>query len=585
MKIATFLCLAAASAASAKLVTSKVPYMDGETELHGFLAYDDSWTSPKPAVIIASDWDGLNELEENWAKRIVGLGYIGFANGVFTPEETEAAVEPGARGAITGKYAGDNDLWRGRMRAAVTFLQDHELVSKNHIGAVGFCFGGGGVLELARANFPGVHGVVSVHGNFGTAAPAQAGDFDSRVLVLHGASDPNILNTERRGDNSGAMPGLEAELDAVDATWEITKFADVGHGFANPSSAAYNAIATDRSWASLANFFADVFEPQPEAHAKAPTIHGMWMDYMHGDTALKGYLAYDRAAKAPEGGMPVVLIAHDWDGITDHEIEYAEKLAAEGFLAFAVGVYTPEEDDAAEPFDMGTRMRLTGQYGGDNALTRGRMQAAVEFVSGMSQADSTKIGAIGFCFGGGAVLELARHNLDNVLGVVSMHGSLGTKTPAEGDLTARVLVLHGSQDANILNVAMRGDNSGAMPGLEEELSNANAVWEVTKYGRVVHSFTEPAAGDNPASGNAYDPLAARRAYSSAVNFLGSAFGREPRYPNPLVEEDIMPACNNDNECHVGEACDDCAQGVRRRLLFGGNGRNCMCHRTEKTEWV
>jgi dienelactone hydrolase len=89
------------------------------------------------------------------------------------------------------------------------------------------------VLELARADLPDIMGVVSIHGNFGTAAPASnTTAYKVKVLVLHGANDTNIMNTPQRGDNSGAMPALESELNSAKIPWEITKFAGAQHGFA-----------------------------------------------------------------------------------------------------------------------------------------------------------------------------------------------------------------------------------------------------------------------------------------------------------------------------------------------------------------
>lgn len=94
------------------------------------------------------------------------------------------------------------------------------------------------MLELARADLPDVMGVVSIHGNFGTAVPASnTTAYKVKVLVLHGANDTNIMNTPQRGDNSGAMPALESELNLAKIPWEITKFAGAQHGFAAVGSA------------------------------------------------------------------------------------------------------------------------------------------------------------------------------------------------------------------------------------------------------------------------------------------------------------------------------------------------------------
>jgi dienelactone hydrolase len=128
------------------------------------------------------------------------------------------------------------------------------------------------------------------------------------------------------------------------------------------------------------------------------------------------------------------------------------------------------------------------------------MAAAVAVVEARAESKKGEVAAVGFCFGGGSVLELYRSKVSGVKGVVSMHGSLNTMMPAVGNISTRVLVLHGAMDANIIVSAQRGDNSGALPTFEAELNGANTPWEVTRYSGVVHAFTEPSAGNNTASG-------------------------------------------------------------------------------------
>jgi dienelactone hydrolase len=399
---------------------------------------------------------------------------------------------------------------------------------------------------------PDVMGVVSIHGNFGTQEPASTTiDYKTRVLVLHGASDNNIMNTVARGDNSGAMPGLEKELGDAKIPWEITKFAGVGHGFA-AQGRSYDADATERSWASLGDFFGELFKtavmelPDQPDDASGDIVTEM-ITYLDGNQTLEGYLAYSKTHSA-KGLLPSVLVSHDWDGITEHERTWARSLAAHGYLAFTSAVFTPEEDAAAELPDYAARGRITGRYASDPELHRTRMQAAVAVVEGRAESMKGEVAAVGFCFGGGSVLELARANVTGVKGVVSMHGSLGTKMPAEGDMATRVLVLHGAIDNNIIS-AQRGDNGGVMPAFEAEMDGANAKWEVTRYSGVVHSFTEPAAGDNVASGNAYDSYAAKRAWSSTLDFLNEVLEK----PAPAMAVPAMAMEETDMESGAEKA--------------------------------
>lgn len=237
---------------------------------------------------------------------------------------------------------------------------------------------------------------------------------------------------------------------------------------------------------------------EEEAAVTAKTI-----EYRHGEAVLEGFLA----RPAGEGPHPGVLILHAWRGIGDHEREWAERLAGEGYVAFAADVYgkgirpTRREDAAAQ----------AGKYRGDRPLLRERAAAGLAELRKQEGVDPKRLFAIGFCFGGGAALELARSGAD-VAGVVSLHGNLDTPDPKIAErIRGKVLVLHGAADPHV--------PAAQVQAFMAEMHAAKVDWRMIAYGGAVHSFTDPGAGNDPSTGGAYDERTARRAWNDMLSFF------------------------------------------------------------------
>ena len=240
------------------------------------------------------------------------------------------------------------------------------------------------------------------------------------------------------------------------------------------------------------------------AHAALKTEE---LDYRHGDAVLQGYFAYDDSFK---GKRPAVMVVHEWYGHGPYARRRAEMLAELGYLAFAAdmygkGVYAKSHEEAG---------KLAGAIRGDRKLMRERALAGVEAMKKHARADSARPAAIGYCFGGTTVLELARAGAD-LKGVASFHGSLDTPEPEKtAGVKAKVLILHGADDLHV---------NAAVPGFQEEMRRAKADWQMTSYGGAVHSFTVPEAGDDPSKGMAYDEKADRRSWEALKSFLAEIF--------------------------------------------------------------
>jgi dienelactone hydrolase len=233
------------------------------------------------------------------------------------------------------------------------------------------------------------------------------------------------------------------------------------------------------------------------------TIQTRLIEYQHGETLLEGFLAWDDAL---EGPLPGVVVAHAWGGRNPFEEDKAVKLAELGYVGFALDMYGkgvrgsgPDENTV-----------LMTPFMQDRQLLQGRMDLAVAILREQPEVDAPRVAAMGFCFGGLCVLDLARSGSD-VLGVASFHGLFAPPGNTVGTpITAKVLCLHGYDDPMA--------QPQSMLDLASELSAAGADWQVHAYGNTVHSFTNPAA-DDKAAGTAYDANADRRSWASLVDFL------------------------------------------------------------------
>ena len=222
----------------------------------------------------------------------------------------------------------------------------------------------------------------------------------------------------------------------------------------------------------------------------------------------KGYLAYDAAIK---GKRPGVLIVHQWKGLTDYEKKRAEMLAQLGYNVFALDIY----GKGIRPKSTQEAGAEAGKYKNNRALLRARAQAGLAVLQKHELTDPKRVAAIGYCFGGTAVIELARSGAD-IAGVVSFHGGLDSPHPEDGkNIKCKVLALHGADDPHV--------SAKDLAAFEDEMRQAKVDWQLVKYGGAVHSFTDWNAGDNPQQGAAYNEKADRRSWEAMKQFFAEMF--------------------------------------------------------------
>jgi dienelactone hydrolase len=239
------------------------------------------------------------------------------------------------------------------------------------------------------------------------------------------------------------------------------------------------------------------------------TMHTETVEYKDKDTVLEGYLAYDDALVKTKA--PAILIVHEWTGLGIYVKSRAEQIAKLGYVAFAIDIYG-KGIRPANPDEAGKQATI---YRNDRALMRRRALAGLEQVKKFKFVDKNKIAAMGYCFGGGVVLEMARSGAD-LRGVVSFHGNLDTSHPeATKNMKAKILVLHGADDPYV--------PPAQVSAFEKEMKSAKANWQMIAYPNAVHSFTNPDSGNDPSKGAAYNKQADERSWKAMKSFLKETF--------------------------------------------------------------
>ena len=231
------------------------------------------------------------------------------------------------------------------------------------------------------------------------------------------------------------------------------------------------------------------------------------IEYGDGESVLEGRLAWDDDFAGPRPG---VLVSHAWSGRSAYEDGKADALARLGYAAFALDLYgkgvrgTGPDENAA----------LMKPFLDDRAMLQQRLIRSLDTLRVQPEVDADRVAAIGFCFGGLCVLDIARSGAE-LLGVVSFHGLLSSPGNTDRNRArARVLVLHGWNDPMA--------TPDAVLGLATELTELGADWQLHAYGNTQHAFTNPAAND-PERGTVYDEVADRRSWQAMTNFLNEIF--------------------------------------------------------------
>lgn len=243
----------------AELREQTVSYRSGDTTLRGYLVWDDAIEGKRPGVLVVHEFWGLNEYPRSRARMLAKLGYTALAVDMYG--EGKVGDHPTEASAFMTAMLNNADLARARFVAAKSVLQREPTVDASRIAAIGYCFGGATVLMMAREGVD-LAGVVSFHGLLNAGAPAQPGSVKARILVETGADDPMA--------NAQDVEAFEQEMQAAGANFRIESYPGVKHGFTNPDAdrvaqqfelpVGYDADADAKSWASMQQFFREIFK-------------------------------------------------------------------------------------------------------------------------------------------------------------------------------------------------------------------------------------------------------------------------------------------------------------------------------------
>ncbi len=234
-----------------------VEYAEGNTTLEGWLAVPKGLTSKVPGVLVIHDWTGVQAYSKGRAGQLAELGYVSlvadiYGKGIRPTDRKDSAAQ-------AGQYKANRELFRMRLLAGLAELKKQPNVDPERVVAIGYCFGGTGVLELARAGGE-VKGVVSFHGGLDSPSPEDGKNIKAKVLILHGADDPYVP--------ADGIAAMTAEFNAAKVDWQMVSYSGAVHSFTNKGAGddastgnAYNASAEARSWVAMKSFFDELFTP------------------------------------------------------------------------------------------------------------------------------------------------------------------------------------------------------------------------------------------------------------------------------------------------------------------------------------
>jgi dienelactone hydrolase len=234
--------------------TEEIVYQDNGVSCRGFIAYNPETTQPAPCVLVAHDWSGRSKAACQVARLLAEMGYVGFAIDMYGDARIGETTED--KTALMNSIASNRKKLSQRINLALQTAQSHSRVNPLKVAAIGFCFGGLCVLDLARSGAE-VKGVISFHGILNEPSDKECNKITAKVLALQGYDDPLSPPKE--------IQAFEKEMTAKNVDWQIHLYGKVMHAFTNPNAhepelgLQYNAVAEKRSWGAAKNFLNELF--------------------------------------------------------------------------------------------------------------------------------------------------------------------------------------------------------------------------------------------------------------------------------------------------------------------------------------
>lgn len=256
---ALLLAMVAGSAAAADITTKEITYKADGTELKGYLAWDRDVEGKRPGILVVHEWWGLNDYARERARMLAKLGYTAFALDMYG--EGKTATHPKEAGEFAKAVNQDFPQARRRFLAGLDVLRDQPTVDGDRVAAIGYCFGGGVVLKMARAGVDDLDAVVSFHGALGASQPPKQGDITAQILVLAGGADKLVPQEQ--------VEAFRKQMEQAGADYKVIVYPGAPHSFTNPEADAYakkygipigyDAEADRKSWEAMKAFLNKVF--------------------------------------------------------------------------------------------------------------------------------------------------------------------------------------------------------------------------------------------------------------------------------------------------------------------------------------
>lgn len=247
------------SGAGAVVQGKEVTYSNNGETLKGYIAYDDAIKGKRPGMLVVHEWWGHNEYARKRARMLAQLGYTALALDMYG--DGMQARHPEEAGKFASEVAKNLPLAKARFESAMKFLKEQPTVDPDNIAALGYCFGGSVVLQMARLG-EDLKGVASFHGGLSTETPAQQGKVKARIISFTGADDPMIPPEQ--------VAAFKREMEQAGVDYKVVVFPGVKHSFTNPAAdengrkfnlpLAYDAAADKQSWEETREFLAEVFK-------------------------------------------------------------------------------------------------------------------------------------------------------------------------------------------------------------------------------------------------------------------------------------------------------------------------------------
>lgn len=243
---------------TAAMKEETITFTSDSATLHAFVVYNDSVKGKRPAVLVIPEWWGLNDYPKMRARELAKLGYVAMAVDLYG--DGKVADNPDSAKAFATPFYMHPDKAKTRIDSAIAKIRSYDIVDGTKIGGIGYCFGGGMLVNTARLG-DDLKGIVSFHGSL-IGTPARKDLLRTRILICHGNADKFVSPQD--------VAAFKKQMDSIGANYTFIGYDSATHAFTNPASTAtgkkfnmpieYNAKADSASWDAMKNFFADLFK-------------------------------------------------------------------------------------------------------------------------------------------------------------------------------------------------------------------------------------------------------------------------------------------------------------------------------------